>query len=673
MGTAKRDDNYVPTLIAVSNADGSTPVTLYADPVTHRLLVSATSGSLNDLSDVVITTGAQGDILYNNGTNWVNLAPGTSGKFLKTQGAGANPMWDTATAAAGGGDTQVQFNDGGTALGGDAGMTYNKTTDTLTLAGNLQCEDLLIEDSNASHYLTITTSSDLTAARTLTLVPGDADRSITLAGNLNIAGNLSTSGGHALTLTTSGDTNVTLPTTGTLVSTGSKLSVFAATSSAELAGVISDETGSGALVFGTAPVFPTKITVGSASGTTGSIEVLGTTSGTVTLKVADEAGTYTLTLPTTDGDANQFLQTNGSGVLTWASGGTGDVTSSGNITDNVLIKGDGGAKGIQETGITIADTTNNVSGMGTLGCGEITIANGGGLNLQEDINFTGATTENLILFPDNLANALTIGEGANAYITFVSTDGSESVSVAKTLALGSNNVTMSGSIGVTGTRVTKLWATDIESTNMPTVGGTAILSSLTAPQFTTIELGHADDTTLSRPGAGRLQIEGKEVATLDNTMTFTNKTLGAGTTTMASNALIDVTVPTSDGHITGPMTDSINSGYSAAAFDLVFLGSGGKWLEVDSDTVTTCKGMLGIALEAKNDTEAMKVALPGSFIRNDTWNWTVGATLYAGETLGAMQEAIPTGADAIIRVVGFAVTADCIFFMPSSDQQSTVA
>ncbi len=36
----------------------------------------------------------------------------------------------------GGSDTQVQFNDA-TAFGGDAGMVYNKTTDVMTLAGNL--------------------------------------------------------------------------------------------------------------------------------------------------------------------------------------------------------------------------------------------------------------------------------------------------------------------------------------------------------------------------------------------------------------------------------------------------------------------------------------------------------------------------------------------------------
>ena len=48
----------------------------------------------------------------------------------------------------------------------------------------------------------------------------------------------------------------------------------------------------------------------------GSLKLKGATSGVVTLTVAAEAGTYTLTLPTTDGAENEYLQTNGSGVLT---------------------------------------------------------------------------------------------------------------------------------------------------------------------------------------------------------------------------------------------------------------------------------------------------------------------------------------------------------------------
>lgn len=35
----------------------------------------------------------QGSILYRNGSNWVELAPGTAGQFLQTQGVGANPVF----------------------------------------------------------------------------------------------------------------------------------------------------------------------------------------------------------------------------------------------------------------------------------------------------------------------------------------------------------------------------------------------------------------------------------------------------------------------------------------------------------------------------------------------------------------------------------------------------
>jgi hypothetical protein len=49
----------------------------------------------------------------------------------------------------------------------------------------------------------------------------------------------------------------TIPSTKTLVVTTDKLSALAATTSAELAGIITDETGSGALVFGTSPTLTT--------------------------------------------------------------------------------------------------------------------------------------------------------------------------------------------------------------------------------------------------------------------------------------------------------------------------------------------------------------------------------------------------------------------------------
>lgn len=59
--------------------------------------VQAYDAILDDLSGI---TFSQGDILYHNGSNLVRLAAGTDGHFLKTQGAGANPVW---AAGAGGG------------------------------------------------------------------------------------------------------------------------------------------------------------------------------------------------------------------------------------------------------------------------------------------------------------------------------------------------------------------------------------------------------------------------------------------------------------------------------------------------------------------------------------------------------------------------------------------
>lgn len=49
------------------------------------------------------------------------------------------------------------------------------------------------------------------------------------------------------------------------------------------------------------------------------------------------------------------------------------------------------------------------------------------------------------------------------------------------LALGTNSLTLTGSIGATGARVTKGWLTNLEITNLPTIGGNSIHAS---PAFT---------------------------------------------------------------------------------------------------------------------------------------------------------------------------------------------
>lgn len=65
-------------------------------------------------------------------------ADGSANHVIKTDGMGNLSFAAASTLITpGGSDTYVQFNDGGSTFGGDAGLTYNKTTDSLTITGDL--------------------------------------------------------------------------------------------------------------------------------------------------------------------------------------------------------------------------------------------------------------------------------------------------------------------------------------------------------------------------------------------------------------------------------------------------------------------------------------------------------------------------------------------------------
>jgi hypothetical protein len=287
---------------------------------------------------------------------------------------------------------------------------------------------------------------------------------------------------------------------------------------------------------------------------------------TVTITAQAMAASYTLTLPTTDGDSGQFLQTNGSGSLTWAAPAAAAAGSDTQVQFN-----DGGSALGGDAGFVFAKTTGTLTiGKNTVG-GEVILYNELGATdynatIQPNAAQAAAATITLpaatgTLIAEGLATGGIvlgdaspdangeIGYASNAYKLFANSEDlvltassnlwtfssatsatvaftpsvalNGGASVGGTLALGANNLTMTGSLAATGSRVTKGWFTDVESTNMPTVGGTAILSSLTAPQFTTIELGHASDSTISRVSAGVLAIEGSNILTAGASPTLT--------------------------------------------------------------------------------------------------------------------------------------------------------
>ena len=116
----------------------------------------------------------------------------------------------------------------------------------------------------------------------------------------------------------------------------------------------------------------------------------------------------------------------------------------------------------------------------------------------------------------------------------------------------------------------------------------------------------------------------------------------------------------------GIFMTAINAGTTITAFDCVYLGSAGTWLLTDADAASTSLGLLAIAMQSRTSTQLTKVALPGTIIRNDSWNWaTVGAPIYLSVTSGALTQTITTGTNKVVRVVGYALTDDCIYFNPS--------
>jgi len=164
-------------------------------------------GNLNQT--VFVTTGSAGTdtIRFGIGTAKGEI-PGTaltvsgsisSSGFVSASsfsGDGSGLTNVSATVSPAGSDTQVQFNDGGS-LGGDSGLVYNKTSDTLTttnigafnLTGKLTAGSTEIEgsafDINGGVIDQTTIGGSTAAAGTFTLLTGT---NITASGNISASG-----------------------------------------------------------------------------------------------------------------------------------------------------------------------------------------------------------------------------------------------------------------------------------------------------------------------------------------------------------------------------------------------------------------------------------------------------------------------------------------------------
>lgn len=87
MSNAKRDQNNVPTLLGVSNVDGVTPVVIYADPVTHRLLVDNASAGSN-----IISSGSGSPVSIPTAAGYIYVDTNSANIYMAT-GVSSSADW----------------------------------------------------------------------------------------------------------------------------------------------------------------------------------------------------------------------------------------------------------------------------------------------------------------------------------------------------------------------------------------------------------------------------------------------------------------------------------------------------------------------------------------------------------------------------------------------------
>ncbi len=151
---------------------------------------------------------------------------------------------------------------------------------------------------------------------------------------------------NSITLSGSDAASVAVGNGGTVAYVANKLSVFAATTSAELAGVISNETGTGVLVFGTSPDFTTGITIGSVA-----VPTISSTSTLTNKTIAHSANTIT-------GDDTAYDATSWNGSTA--------VPTKNAVRDKIEALGGGGGAISDPRVYYVKSTGNDTTGDGSL-------------------------------------------------------------------------------------------------------------------------------------------------------------------------------------------------------------------------------------------------------------------------------------------------------------------
>jgi len=277
------------------NAGGSTTASVALG--TDNLTFSSTSGITTTISKATntatLTIGIDSTVVTLTGTqtltNKTLTSPTINGATIGSAGATFN------------GSTSGTITVAAAAVAGTNTLTLPAATDTLV--GKATTDILTNKSINLANNTLTTTSAQLATAisdetgsglvvfnnsptlitPTLGAATATSINGLTISsstGTLSIANGKTLTASNTLTLQGTDTSVIAFGSGGTVAYVANKLSVFASTTSAELAGVISDETGTGVLVFSNSPTLVTP-TIGAALATS-----ITATSGNMTVNAA---------------------------------------------------------------------------------------------------------------------------------------------------------------------------------------------------------------------------------------------------------------------------------------------------------------------------------------------------------------------------------------------------